>query len=82
MKCPICNDECNAHIIDTLDGLPVEEVFKCNDCLYRHYHAYGYTTTTIGGVIIDRSPNDSEKVSELKEGIIEMAIQISREGME
>lgn len=24
MKCPICNNECNTEIIDTLDGRPVE----------------------------------------------------------
>lgn len=79
MKCPVCNNECDTRIIDTLDGRPVEVKNECISCFYNHSYAYGYTSTSIGGVHVDRSYRDSNEVSELKGKIIDIAIQIAKE---
>lgn len=78
MKCPICNNECELNVIDTLDGRPVEEDNECSDCRYIHSYAYGYVSESIGGVRVDKSYYDSKEVSELKGKIIEIAVQIEK----
>lgn len=83
MKCPICEHEFTKHIVDTHDGsFILEEEKECKDCSYHYFFAYGQTKTTVGRVSVEEGYNDSQKISELKRKIIDIAIQISKEESE
>lgn len=85
MNCPVCGSKLTKHTKDHLDGsisILLEEERKCERCSYHYFFAYGYTKETVGRVSIEESYEDSQKVSELKRKIIDIAIQISKEEIE